>query len=415
MKIFGIILMMKNSTRKSLMAYSLFDFANSAFTLIFHAYLFPLYLYQFVFKPGTNGDLEWGILLSASALVGVLVGPFAGRWADRNGRWKTFSIIAAASFFSGLVLSLVIGQSNWQILGAFFVSSSLFYLAANLYDSLLNSLVTGSEKVSFSGFAWGFGYLGGILCFIGVFFLQNAFGLNSKLPYLFTSIFYLLFGALSLVLLRRPLLQARGRPKVSFREMLAALNTERIALLLGYFLIADTIGAVISFTALYASQELHLSTNAIGGFLLAVQLLAFPFTYLVCRSAIRRGIIRILAVCVAIWIFILLLFVIKVNTAGMFLVTILTALVIGSTQALMRSHYSDFLEKERDSELFGWYGIATESAAIFAPLLFGLASFTFDSKRLAMGLLVVPLCLGFGLVVRYSRKLAARQNALANQ
>jgi UMF1 family MFS transporter len=397
---------MRNSNHKSLIAYSLFDFANSAFTLIFHAYLFPLYLYQFVFKPGTNSDLAWGILLSASALISVLAGPFAGRWADRNGRWKVFSIIAVASFLSGLVF---IGQSNWQILGAFLVANSLFYLAANLYNSLLGSLVTGSEKVSFSGFAWGFGYLGGILCFIGVFFFQNSFGLNSKIPYLFTSLFYSFFGVLSLMLLRRPLLLARGRPKVTLREMFAALNKDRVGLLLGYFLIADTIGAVISFTALYASQELRLSTNTIGGFLLGVQLLAFPFTYLVCRVAMRHGTVRILAGCVAIWICILLLFVIRVNLAGMFLVTILTALVIGSTQALMRSHYSDLLEKERDSELFGWYGIATESAAVIAPLVFGLTAFTFDSKRLAMGLLIIPLCFGFGLVAIYSRKLAARQ------
>jgi MFS transporter, UMF1 family len=402
---------MHNNTRKPLIAYSLFDFGNSAFTLIFYAYLFPLYLKQFILKDAASSDLTWGILLSSSALVGVFVGPMVGRWADRIGRWKTFSTIAGGSFVSALSLSLVIGGSNRQILCAFFIASSLFYLAANLYDSLLNSLVTGNQKVSFSGFAWGFGYLGGVLCFLGVFFLQDSFGLNSKIPYLFTSLFYTLFGVISLILLRRPLLNARGKPRVSFREMFAALTKERIGLLLGYFLIADTIGAVISFTALYASEELRLSTNAIGGFLLAVQLLAFPFTYLVCSAAVRRGTILILAWCVAIWIGILVLFVVRVNLTGMFLVTFLTALVIGSTQALMRAHYSDMLEKERDSELFGWYGIATESAAVIAPLLFGLASFTFDSKRLAMGLLIIPLCLGFVLVARCSRKLTIRLQA----
>ncbi len=334
---------MHNSNLKPLVAYSLFDFASSAFTLIFHAYLFPLYLYQFVFKPGTNSDLSWGILLSASALIAVLAGPFAGRWADRNGRWNVFSIVAAVSFISGLALSLVIGKSYWHIVGAFIVANALFYLTGNIYNSLLNSLVTGKDKASFSGFAWGFGYLGGILCFMVVFFLQNSFGLNSKLPYLFTSLFYSFFGVLALILLRRPLLKARGRPRITVREMFAALNRDRIGLLLGYFLIADTIGAVISFTALYASQELKLSTSVIGGFLLGVQLLAFPFTYFMCRAAAQRGTIRILSWCIVIWICVLLLFVIKVNLAGMVLVTILTALVIGSTQALLRCCTISFL------------------------------------------------------------------------
>jgi len=397
--------------RRALWGFSLFDFANSGFTLIFHAYLFPLYLKAAVFRGEANVDLVWGVMLSASALLAALAGPFVGRIADRVGRWKVFAIVASGSFLSAVLLSSLIGNGLWEIVVAFIAASAFFYLAANLYDSLLNSLVTGEDKPAFSGFAWGFGYLGGIACFLGVFWLQDRFGFNSKLPYLFTALFYALFGILSLSVLRSPLQCSQGRPRVTFSEMLAALTADRIGLLLGYFLIADTVGAVISFTSLYASEELRLSTNAIGGFLLGVQLLAVPLTYFVCRMAVRRGVVWTLGCCTAVWLLILVLFVVKVNLAGMVLVTFLTALVIGSTQALMRSHYSDLLEQERDSELFGWYGIATESAAVVAPLLFGLASLTFDSKRLAMGLLIIPLSVGFILVVRYSGKLARRHHA----
>src|SRR6202042_3235360 len=113
---------MHNSNRKPLFAYSLFDFANSAFTLIFHAYLFPLYLRQFVFNMGNNGDLAWGVLLSVSALIAALLAPFVGHWADRSGRWKIFSLIAVTSFLATGVLASLIGTIAWAIMGAFILA-----------------------------------------------------------------------------------------------------------------------------------------------------------------------------------------------------------------------------------------------------------------------------------------------------
>lgn len=391
---------MRPETRKSLFAYSLFDFANSSFTLIFHAYLFPLYLKDYVLKGNTHTDLIWGGMLSVSALAAALVGPFIGRIADRKGRWLVFAITAVASFVSACILALLIGRGVRTIVTMFVFASCFYYLAANLYDSLLKSLAGKTERAAFSGFAWGFGYLGGIVCFGVVFLLQRAFGINSVAPFLFTGLFYGAFGAYSLYLLKAPLAISPRTYSVSLRQMFSALTKRRIGLLLGYLLIADTIGAIIAFTSLYASDELGLSPTAIGGFLLCVQIFAVPSTYLVSRSARRFGTIRVLGFCVVVWSLILLMFVSKISIIGMFIVTFLTALVIGSTQALMRSQYSEVLEKDRDSEQFGWYGIATESASIIAPIVFGISAVFFGSKRVAMAVTIIPLVLGFLLVAK---------------
>src|SRR6185369_16159889 len=110
-----------------------------------------------VLRGEITADLGWGLLLSVSTLAAALAGPFVGRLADRMGRWKVFAGVATISFLSALVLASVIGNRPWQIIAGFITASAFFYLAANLYDSLLNSLVTGMEKPAFSGFAWGFG------------------------------------------------------------------------------------------------------------------------------------------------------------------------------------------------------------------------------------------------------------------
>jgi MFS transporter, UMF1 family len=401
---------MENNQRQSLIGYSLFDFGNSAFTLIFHAYLFPLYLKDFVFFHHSNTEVIWGLLLSSSALSAAILGPIIGRIADHSGKWRVFALVACASFLTAIASAYSIGKSAALITACFFLASTFFYLAANLYDSLIGQVAEVSNRPAFSGFAWGFGYLGGVLCFIVVYKMQSIFGVSSFMPYLFTALFYTFFGILSLVILKKPIGVQPTPKKISVKEMLAALTKDRICLLIGYMLIADTIGAVISFTAIYASEELHLSTQAIGGFLLGVQLLAFPLTYLVCRAAVKHGEMKVLLFCGTVWIAILGLFVIHVNIYGMYLVTVLTALVIGSTQALMRSQYSQLVYSKREAEQFGWYGIATESAAVIAPVLFAGTFFLFGSLRFAMGLMLIPLVSGFFLLFKYTAMLATQSS-----
>ena len=93
------------------------------------------------------------------------------------------------------------------------------------------------------------------------------------------------------------------------------------------------------------------------------------------------------------------------STATLVLLCVLTGIVIGSTQALMRAHYSfAIVDRERTSEIFGWYAIATESAAIGAPLIFGLISTGTGSQQIAMAVLSVPLVVGI-VLLRRSEKL----------
>ncbi len=74
---------------------------------------------------------------------------------------------------------------------------------------------------------------------------------------------------------------------------------------MGYWLVGDTVNAVIVFTAIYGSSTLHLSVREIGAFLLGVQVLAFPSTYLMSRLTARVGPIRGLQICVTIWVVII--------------------------------------------------------------------------------------------------------------
>jgi UMF1 family MFS transporter len=381
-------------SNKGLLPYSFFDFANSSFTLIIHAYLFPLYFKNVLFKGDPKGDAVWGATFSMSVVLAAVVAPFIGRIADRRGRYPLFLTVSVLSFVTTFLLSFMVGGSLTFVIIAFIIANACFYLASNIYDSLLTLLVPEEGRARFSSFAWGFGYVGGILSLVGVYFIQNRVGIASSAPYIFVAAFYTLFGLISVLTLKKYVSGDVRESRITLVEMLKVLDKPRLLLLLGYWLIADVVSAIILFTAIYISNELKLSDQAIGIFMLATQFLAFPNTYLMARLSDKIGVAKTLYICILIWLVIIGMLVFRTNIYGLMLLSILTSLVIGTTQSLMRAQYSLYLERYRTSEIFGWYAIATESSSILAPLVFGLVAAVFASQRLAMGLLAFPLIAG---------------------
>lgn len=397
-------------SKGQLFPYSLFDFANSSFTLIVHAYLFPLYFKNVLFSGALNADLWWGVVLSGSVLLAAILAPFIGKKADGKGRYSVFLTFASLSFASAFVLSVAIGSTRAIVVTSFVVANALFYLTSNIYDSLLTIVVERDHRATFSSFAWGFGYIGGVLCFLAVYLVQNRTGIDSKYPYLVMASFYGAFGFWSLTSLKKHISGSIRATRITFSETIRLLDRPRLTLLLGYWLLADCISTVIFFTSIYASNELKLSNEVIGGILLLVQVLAFPNTYLMAILAERIGTTKALFLCITVWLAVLGLLVVHPNWLGLVILSVLTSFVIGSTQALMRAQYSLYLDEVRTSETFGWYAIATESASVFAPLLFGFIAVIFRSQTLAMGFLAIPLILAFFLIRHGTNLFDARHN-----
>jgi len=390
------------SLDSSALAYGAFDFANSSISLIFHAYLFPLYFKTVLFGGEEGADAVWGFVFSGSVIAAAVIAPLLGRFADGRNRYSVFRGAALASFAGVFLLALAIGSNRVSVILTFVFANVGFYIASNVYDSLLTLVGRDQgERVRISTFAWSAGYLGGILCFLGVYLLQRQFGIEARAPYLFTAIFYAVFGWFALRLLRPHVKGNVRRIPIGLREMLRSLDRDRLRELLSYWLISDTINAVIFFTAIYASTQLHLSVTTIGGILLGVQIIAVPGTWIFGWIATKLGILRTLRICVAIWLLVVGVLAVGRSLIAVVALTLLTGLVIGATQALMRAQYSSSVDRERTSELFGWYAIVTESSSIVAPAVFGGLVLIFRSERIAMAALAIPLLIG-GMLLRGS-------------
>ena len=75
--------------------------------------------------------------------------------------------------------------------------------------------------------------------------------------------------------------------------------------------------------------------------------------------------------------------------------SILTGLVIGSSQAIARSWFSKIIPKEKMCEFFGFNGFSSKVAATTGPLLFGIISSVTGNQRIAMGTLIIYFIISF--------------------
>lgn len=380
--------------------YGAYDFANSGFLLIFQSLLFPIVLAQST-SAGVNGTniSLWGWLVAASSVLAIISSPFMGKLADHVGRPTIFRLLVIATALGG-VLSGFLTHSTWLLALSFLIFNSLFELSQTTYDAFLPRLTaTQHETNTLSAFAWGFGYLGGAL-FAGLFLVLDRLNVPYSAILSLTSITYLIASvpALRLTTERDTPPQVQ-RP--SLRQLLHVHPPVPWRQLISYWLIADAVAALTYFLPLYLSRELNFSLATIGILMLGGQLIAFPATAYSGRLVNRFNHRIVIGSSLLVWIVALGLLISSPNLPAVSLAVGVGALVFGTTQATLRSHYAQFLHPGEPAQGFGFYAVAQKSASILAPAAGALLATSTGSLRPVIIFVAGLICLALFL----SRKL----------
>src|SRR5262249_4965396 len=90
-------LAMRAAARRTIHAWMLYDFANSAFSAIVQATVFPaFYAKAVVGNADGRGDFWWGALVSTAMALVALTSPLLGGVADHAGVGKPFFVVLTA-------------------------------------------------------------------------------------------------------------------------------------------------------------------------------------------------------------------------------------------------------------------------------------------------------------------------------
>lgn len=381
------------SIPKNIWGFAYYDFANSAYFLVYLSFLLPIYFSTVLLDKGYSLG-AWGTANAVSTFLGVLLAVVAGKYADATDRLKIFRYLVFLSFIGMLSVSASIGYFPAYLYWIFIAANTFFVASLSISDSMLPHVSDKATSYTYGGFAWAFGYLGGIASLLIVVLLQKITGDYSFSVFASVAVFYLIFSLYSI----RKLRDTPLNPDSASDKTANLLSPGREKLLfLGYWLISECITVVFLFFSIFATEELHLSTFTIGVLLLFVQLIGFPATYFGGMLAGRHNPQTLLGITIALWGVIILLLVLFKGFIVLGVVVFLTGLVIGNSQSYMRAQYSTLIRKGESGLRFGFYSIVSKASVIVGPVAYGFASDQLHSQKIPIIVLYILMVLGYML------------------
>jgi len=385
---------------KRILAWCLFDFANSAYSAVIVVTVFSVYFVtHIVGNEHGLGDLWWGRAISMSLLLVVLSGPILGALADRAGLRKRLFIaftglcIGCVALFTTLEPGMILQGFALVALANFAFESSQIY-----YNAYLPDIAPPDRLGTVSGLGFAIGYLGSIIGLVVALPLVNARQFN--LLWILVAAFFAVFAIPAFLALPADRPQPEKHASLSrlFRDVLGHPQLRRF--LFAYFIYFDGVETTIVFSGIYAATTLKFTTPEVIKLFLAVQFSALAGALALARPTDRWGAKRVITVTLLLWIGVSVGAYFAQTKATFVAVAVTAGLGLGSIQAASRALMASLIPRGKESELFGFYALCGKSSSILGPLVFGAVSYLTGNQRAAVAAIGVFFLAGLILLQR---------------
>jgi MFS transporter, UMF1 family len=408
--------------RRPVVAWALYDWANSAFATTVMAGFFPVFFKQYwnAGVAATESTFRLGLTNGLGSLLVALMAPVLGAIADRSSArvrmLMGFTVLGAAST-AGLALA---GEGQWQLAALLYLAASLGFWGGIVFnDSLLLHVAEPEEYDLVSGYGYALGYLGGGLLFavnVAMTIKPEFFGLADasaavRASFVMVGIWWLLFSLPLAFHVREKRSVQAVAPGLAirrgFQELLGTLHEIRryrpvLWFLAAYWLYIDGVNTVMKMAVVYGLALGFEATDLVAALLLT-QFVAFPaalaFGWLGKKIGARRGIFLALTVYAAVTCYAYFI----QEARDFYLMAVAIGLVQGGVQSLSRSYYGRLVPAGKSSEFFGFYNMMGKFAAVLGPLLTGIVARLTGDSRLGILSILLLFVGGASLLVAAAR------------
>ncbi len=375
--------------RKPVVAWALYDWANSAFATTVMAGFFPVFYGAISQELSTEDSQFWfNVTLAAASVLIAVFAPILGAVADRGGSRKKILV-----FFASIGILMTAGLA-WVHAGHWWMGLLLYGLGtvgfsgANVfYDSMLVDVADETELDLISALGYSLGYIGGGLLFaLNVLMAQKPewFGFENagsavKASFLSVSLWWAIFTVPLLRFVDETPTEDRVAALESIRAGLRQLRDTLkeirsfkvlVLFLVAYWIYIDGVNTVIKTAVFFGDRVLGLEQGALITALLLTQFVAFPaalgFGWLGQRIGAKPGILIGIAVYLAAlvyaWRFL-------EDESDFYVLAVAIGLVQGGVQSLSRSLYARLVPPSKTAEFFGFFNMVGKFATLFGPLL----------------------------------------------
>lgn len=427
----------KKNDRREIFGWTMYDWANSAFSTTVVGAMFGPYLTRIAQDAvGDNGIvMSFGFLgavtakslstfaISVAVFLQIFLLPVIGAIADFSDlKKRLLALFCYAGATATCMLFFVYG--NLYLAGAIlFIFANLAFGAALVcYNAFLPEITTEDQRDKISSRGFAYGYLGGGLLLalnlgmvLGADWLGISKGLAVRLSFLSAGLWWGGFSIITFSRLKkrppaRPLPPGRGYLTAGFSELGSTFREfvrlrHTLKYLIGYLLYNDGIQTVIGAAAVFLEQELFrargLEPNPAFpmGIFLMVQFVAFGGSLLFGRIAAWIGTKNAILISLVIWSGIVIYaYAFFHSTTEAWVMSAFIGIVLGGSQALSRSLFSRMIPAGREASFFGVYEISERGTSWLGPLAFSIVVAHTGSYRQAILSLIVFFVAGMGIL-----------------
>lgn len=406
---------MKQDDPKVIFSWSLFDWANSAFTTIVVTFIYATYFTQAMATDAIRGTVLWSRAIAVSAIIIAVLSPIVGTIADRGGRRRRYLIVTTAvCVVATAALTFVRPGAEGAVLIAltiFVVGNVAYETGLVCYNSFLPIIASPPKLGRISGYGWGLGYFGGLVCMVIAwvgfvhpetpwFGISTAEGFNVRATNLLTAVWFLVFS-LPMLLFVRDVDTPRRRVDVAavFRELRETFHAIRRFREVARFLLArmvynDGLVTIFAFGGIYAAETFGMTLSEVMIFGIALNVAAglgaLVFGIVDDRIGGKKTVMWTLAALsvatiLAVW---------APTKTWLWVAGMLVGIFVGPNQAASRSLMARFVPARHQAQFFGFFAFSGKATSFLGPLLLGAGAGAFGSQRAGFATLLLFFVIG---------------------
>lgn len=401
------------SSRRSAVAWSMYDWANSAFTTLVITFVYGTYFIKSIAVDEITGTAQWAWAMGLGGLAIALLAPLVGAHADRHARRRRYLIVftwicvaatATATFVDPEMTNAVL-----YALVLVLVANVAFEVAMVLYNSFLPSLVPSARLGRMSGYGWACGYMGGLLCLAialavlvrpdPLFGVSTELGFNYRATNLLVAGWFFLFSIPMFLWVREPLARTNPRRGGSFSDVMATFakvreHTGVIRFLVARLLYNDGLVTVFAFGGIYAAGTFGMTLEQVIMFGIVLNVAAgagawvfgFVDEVIGAKATIMISLFALTAFTI--------LAALAPTVVWLWVAGIGIGIFVGPNQSASRSLMSSLAPAGQVSEFFGFYAFSGKVTAFLGPFLLGVLTTLTGSQRVGVGAIVFFFVVG---------------------
>ncbi|NPV41597.1 MAG: MFS transporter [Anaerolineae bacterium] len=407
--------------KKAIRAWTMYDWANSAFATTIMGAVLPNYFSAFI--AGENSLTLWGYTVAIGSLIAAAISPVLGAIADFRGSKKVFmGVFAALGIIATALMFFIRTPGDWLLACVLYILGTIGFAGSLVfYDALLPHVAEPDEMDMVSSRGYAMGYIGGgllllinvAMIFAGPNLLPNmdsadATALMMRLSLASVAVWWAVFSIPIFRDVKEPARKMEAGEEqlnvliVGFSRFFKALKEIRkfkdlFIFLLAFFVYANGIGTIITMAVAFGS-DLGFSSTILIGTLLLVQFVAAPFAILFGKLPQKLGIKNTIYLSLGIYSLVAIVGFFMTKEWHFLLLGFGVATVQGGSQALSRSLIGKMMPKSKSAEFYGFFSVSEKFNTVIGPAVFSLINQLTDNSRLAIFSLVVFFLAGIAIL-----------------